>query len=670
MSERHERSGLGDPGPGRTGSDADESLRAASAVDPDAPEQALRARVRELEERLALAEGILEALPDPVFVKDAQHRFLYVNAATERFVKHPRQEMLGRSDREFFPRDQVEAFWERDDEVLASGDLNEQVEELLDGEQRRHLISTRKARGQAPDGRPLVVGTIRDVTEAVAQLDQQDRTLRAVRQLLDRVSREAGIGIVLFAKDGTFLHASGPDLAAMGVSTEQVLGVHYQGLAPLWPELLPHVREALAGVRHAGVFRWRGKPRHVTVAPVYAADGELQGATIFSVDLSEAQERERRLARIERMDSLGRLAGGVAHDLNNLLAIVMMGTSALGEALAASELDAARSQVHLLERSVDRGSRLSRQLVSFARRQVGPPTVVDLNAHLGPAEVFLASLVGDEISLEFRLCAESPRVRLLPGQVEQLVINLVSHSAAGLPEGGQILVETVCLRTRVGGELAEEDYVALRVLDDAAPLAPTVQERLFEPFYDPLNRGSGMSMATCYGIVAQARGQIRADLDGRGRNRIEVLLPRTSDALTADSIPAPRATSSGRVARILLAEDEAVLRSQVEQLLQTVGHEVVAVEDGQQALEALEAEPNGFDLVLTDVLMPRVSGVDLVQALDGRIPAVILSGFLADTASSVNELAARHTVLVKPVRPDVLLRAVQEALQRSSRARR
>lgn len=665
MSTRREQPGTGDPGPGRT--DGEEAVEARfSGGGASATERALRARVAELEERLALAEAILENLPDPVFVKDEHHRFIYVNEATEAFVKHPRDRMLGRTDADFFPPDQCEGYWRQDDGVLESGVLDEHLEELVDGDDVLHMISTRKARGAHPAGGPMLVGTIRDVTEAKARMDRSDAVLRAVRQLLERVAQEARIGIALFGPDGTFQLASGPDLARMGVSTERVLGVHYTGLGALWPELVEHVGAALRGVRHAGVFQWRGKPRHVTIAPVYDDEGQVSGATIFSLDLSEAQERDRRQARVERMDSLGRLAGGVAHDLNNLLAIVMMGTSSLAEAIEAGELEGARSQIRLLERSVDRGSRLSRQLVSFARRQVGPPTVVELHAHLRPAEVFLDNLVGSDVRLRFSLCEESPRVRLLPGQVEQLVINLVTHAAAGLPEGGHVSVETRCLHIGEDGEeLPPGDYVVLRVIDDGQPLEPEVRERLFEPFFDPHGRGAGMSMATCYGITVQARGVIRASVDDQGRNVTEAFLPRTTDEPTAQPLRVPPRTGSHRVGRILLAEDEPALREQVEQLLRTVGHEVVAVADGQEAIEMLAAAPGDFDLVLTDVLMPRKSGVELVRSLSPDLPAILMSGFVADSASAVAALAAEHTVLVKPVRPDLLLRAVQEALARN-----
>ncbi len=632
----------------------------AGAGLPDERDQ----RIAALEQRVALLEAVLEGMPDPLFAKDAAHRFVYVNASLGRMIGHDPRVMLGRSDLDFFPPDQVEVFWERDDRVLESGVVDAHIEEIEHADGAEQVIATRKARASGPGGRSLVVGTIRDVSEGAARHAQRDQELRVVRELLERVTRQARIGILLVDRKGFVQHMSGPDLARMGISTGNAAGIHFHSFGGLWPEVVPAIDAALRGQSRSQVLRWRGRERQVTISPVYDDGTTLSGAVLFSVDLAILDEQERRRVHQERMDSLGRLAGGVAHDLNNLLSIVMMGTSTLRDALSADDLRGADDQVSILERSVERGARLSRQLASFARRQVGSASVIDLHAHLRPARAFLDSLIGDGVQLDIRLCPQPPRVRILPGQVEQLVINLAMHAAAGAPVGSHIILETECRRVGDDAELSPGDFVVIRAIDHGAPLSADLRERVFEPFFDAGRGGTGMGLATCYGIARQAGGRALARVDDEGRNVVEVLLPMTTAELSSldDSVMLSEART--RTGRILLAEDEPLLRGQLTELLRTAGHLVVGFADGRGAAAWFDAHSTDVDLVVSDVVMPELSGSELARHLDGRVPILLMSGFAGDDTDALSSLPGVADVLAKPVRPDILLRAVQMILAR------
>lgn len=624
-------------------------------------EAVLRQRVDELEARVALLEGVVEAIPDPLFVKDAGHRIILVNRHTEALVQRARAEMLGRTDAELFPAEQVEGFWEEDDRVLrGEADVSERLEQLQDADGALHLISTRKALGHDPRGEPLVVGTIRDVSEAHRRLDAQAARARTTAVLLERLTESFPMGIALFDADGTLALATGPDLRRMGLTPERLAGEPLEGLAPLWPEVVEMVRGALRGAVSARTLQWRGVERFVTVSPVYAADGAMAGATLISQDRSQQQAMEHRLAVLERMDSLGRLAGGVAHDLNNLLSIMLMGTSALRDALAAEDVPAAAAHAALLERSIDRGSRLSRQLVAFARRQVGPPAIVDVGRDLEAVRVFLGSLVDSEVDLRFTVPTEPMRVHLQPGQLEQVLIHLVGHAAQTAK--AQVRVEVEGRRLDGDPELRPGEYVCLRVHDEGPALSQEARERLFEPFFDPDGRGGGMALATCYGIARQAGGRVRAIAGPDGGNLIEVLLPRTREQpLRGGEAPAPAPRTHGGV-RVLLVEDDPVLREQVREFLQTAGHRVVACEDGMEARDWLEAQGFDVDVVVSDVVMPRWTGVDLAGFIEGRVPVVLMTGFIGDRDHDLPALARRFPILDKPVRPSLLLEAIARAV--------
>lgn len=618
------------------------------------------AEVDELRARVELLESVIDALPTAIFVKDEAHRLVVVNRKFAEFVGRPVQELLGSTVRDALSTDQFQDFLDRDDRVLATGQLEDHIEKRLDAMGQTRTVNTRKARLVLQE-RELVVGTLRDLTDVASRAARSEADLRSAMAALEQVTALISVGIVHLDSAGRFAYAYGPDLRAMGITADKVGGTHFTALSALWPELIPLLSGALGGQLQAAVLEWRGRARHVMVAPTRDAEGQLDGATLVSVDLTAQRDAERRRARGLRMDSLVRLAGGVAHDLNNLLSIVMMGTSVLRDALAAGDTSAALSQVRLIERSTERGARLSRQLASFARRQVGPPQVVDLHEQVRPVEVFLESLVGADVELDFHLCDDAPRVRLAPGQIEQLLINLVLHAAAG-PGRGKVQIETSCVHLADDPELRDGEYVAIRVADRGPKLAPADRERLFEPFFDPDGRGSNMGLATCYGIAVQAGGRIRA-LVGDSGNLSEVLLPRTAEPPSMDADFEQVRAPARRGLRILLAEDENVLRSQLSQLLVTAGHKVVlAAENGQQALEFFREHSEQVDIVLSDIVMPRLSGVDLALEIEGQVPIVLMSGFVADSLNKVADLGVRFQVLMKPVRPDELLHALQHEL--------
>ncbi|RME24020.1 MAG: PAS domain-containing sensor histidine kinase [Deltaproteobacteria bacterium] len=627
-------------------------------------------RIEALERRVALLESILEGIPDPVFVKDAAHRFVYVNHAMGRAVGHDPTVMIGRTDLDFFPARQVAAFWDRDDRVLQGGDIDAHIEQAEHSDGSQQVFSTRRARVIGPDGRPLVVGTVRDVSRDAARHARRDQELRVVRELLEQVTRQARIGILLVDRRGYVQHMSGPDLAKMGIGTDNAAGIHFHSFGGLWPEVVPRIDAALRGQSSSEVLHWRGRDRQVTVRPVFDEGGDqVAGAVLVSIDLAVLDEQERRRVHQERMDSLGRLAGGVAHDLNNLLSIVMMGTSTLRDALSAADVQAAAAQVSLLERSVERGARLSRQLAAFARRQVGAASVIDLHAHLRPARSFLESLIGGVVELDIRLCPQQPRVRVLPGQVEQLVINLVLHASAGAPPGSRVVLETACERLAADGELSPGDYVVIRVVDAGRSLPLEVRERLFEPFYDAGRGPTGMGLATCYGIARQAGGRAVARVDAQGLNVVEVFLPMSSSELTSLDDGIALGEARRHTGRILLVEDEDVLREQLTELLRTAGHLVVSYENGRRAADWLQVHAEDVDLVLSDVMMPGLRGDELVREVGGRVPFLLMSGFTTEDPGELSSLPGVLDVLAKPVRPDILLRAVQRVLARKKRRR-
>ncbi len=482
---------------------------------------------------------------------------------------------------------------------------------------------------------------------------------------LEEAFGDLPLGLALLGPDGRFSFAFGPDLRAMGLRSGLLRGVHYSDLRPLWPELEPLVGLALAGETRSLILPWRGRPRHLLLGPLQLPEG--RGAVIASMDLSTALEQEHRQVREERMTSLARLAGGLAHELNNLFAVAAIASELMGEALADEGPRHIGEQLLTIDRAIERGVRLTRQLAAMAGRMQGPARVVDVGDCLRPLPDFLRGLERGRCELLLVEEEERLRVRIPEGVLEQVVLSMVHQACAQMAGGGLVELRLRSRDLEQDPELPAGRYVSIVVQDRGPALAPDEQDHLFEPFSRPLGRGGGLGLASSYGLVLQAGGRLRSRVLETG-NQTEVLLPlcvEEPEALVGpeEDEGAPRADG----ARVVLVEDEVLLREQLEQFLLTSGHAVLlSTGDGQEALEWIRERPGVAEVVLSDVILPGISGLELARRLDGVVPVVLMSGFLGEELPGVREAGRQATILSKPARPDEIL----GALARAVRARR
>jgi CheY-like chemotaxis protein len=360
----------------------------------------------------------------------------------------------------------------------------------------------------------------------------------------------------------------------------------------------------------------------------------------------------------------------VAHDFNNLLTVVLSCAEALLQDLGEGHPGA--EDVREIRGAGERARDLTRQLLAFARRQVIAPVVLDLNDLLGDSEKLLGRVLGEDVELAVQLTPGLWPVRCDPAQIQQVVLNLAVNARDAMPRGGKLTLETsnLVLDEQHAAEmpgLAPGPHVLLAVSDSGQGMTPEARAHLFEPFFTtkPPGQGTGLGLATVYGIVRQSGGHVRVHSEAGRGTTFRIYLPRT-DAAPAPGSPPPRPARSARGDEtVLVVEDDPRVREVTVRALRGAGYRVLAAGDGREALAVAAAEAGPIDLLLTDVVMPELGGRQVAEALGSRHPAprvLFVSGYTQDTIVHHGVLDAGVEFLPKPFTASVLLARVREVL--------
>ncbi len=386
-------------------------------------------------------------------------------------------------------------------------------------------------------------------------------------------------------------------------------------------------------------------------------------------NITERKRLETQLRQAQKMEGVGRLAGGVAHDFNNLLTVMLSNAALALDGLA--EKDPVREDLVEIEGAAKRAAVLTRQLLAFARRQVAEPRALDLNAVTLAMHKMLRRLIGEDVELVTLLADGVWTVWADPGHIEQVLVNLAVNARDAMPTGGKLTIETsnVMLDAEQAGRHAgmrPGDYVLLEVGDDGQGMTPEVLEHVFEPFFTTKERGkgTGLGLSTCYGIVKQSGGWIWvASEPGRG-TRFSIYLPRLGVEAEAFA-PAEVGPLHGGTETILLVEDDPKVREVAVRALRDRGYRVLEAATGTEALRAAESTGDPINLLLTDVVMPHMSGRELaerVRALRPRIRVLYTSGYGEYASVHHPEPGRSVALLPKPFDPASLARKVRDVL--------
>ncbi len=407
------------------------------------------------------------------------------------------------------------------------------------------------------------------------------------------------------------------------------------------------------------------------------ATGRLGGVIEYVRDITDRKKAEEELHQSQKMEAVGRLAGGISHDLNNLLTAI----AAYADLLLMDTPETSPSNLKVMEikHAVEQAAALTGQLLAFSRKQVLQPKVLDLNRVVSSMEGLLRRLVGEDIDLDFSPAAELARVRADPGQLEQVILNLVVNARDAMPQGGTLSMATkdVTLDEKHAREQMGIDpgpYVILAVTDTGCGMDEQVQSHIFEPFFTTKerNKGTGLGLSTVFGIVKQSKGAVSVSSKLAEGTTFEIYLPRVTEAL-AETEPTRRpAHSLTGTETILLVEDETSIRKAVRQALQRSGYRILEAPNPGEALLISEQHTGFIHLMLTDVIMPRMSGPDLVERLEPWHPemkVLYMSGQFEDSRPTAEVLPAEAAFLRKPFTIKGLLEEVRKVLDTPAGAR-
>lgn len=404
--------------------------------------------------------------------------------------------------------------------------------------------------------------------------------------------------------------------------------------------------------------------------PIRDNNNETHGVVLVFHDVSERRRLESQLLQAQKMESVGRLAGGVAHDFNNLLTAVL-GYAELTEAVCHPESEA-RTYVRHVIQAADRAANLTRQLLSFARRQIIEPKIVNLNDLVLGLDKMLRRLIGEQTELVILPCDELHAVKVDPGQFEQIVVNLVVNARDAMPNGGKITIETQnatldCEYARQHEGVTPGEYVVLAVSDTGSGMEEAIRLHIFEPFFTTKEhgRGTGLGLATVYGIVKQAGGHIWLYSEAGEGTTFRIYLPRTAEFSEAVVVETAQCGRSGGSETILLVEDEPIVRALAVQALRNYGYRVNEAMNGEDALRLVAGHEVEIDLLITDVVMPRLNGNELaerLQAVNPNVKVLYASGYTENTIVHHGVLMEGVAFLPKPFTPTLLARKVREVL--------
>jgi signal transduction histidine kinase len=465
-------------------------------------------------------------------------------------------------------------------------------------------------------------------------------------------------------------------------------GLRWDQLTP--PELLGQTPQVRASLKSTGrmnawekVYLRKDGSRLPVLVALAALDGDENIAVI--ADLSERRraeqaeagmaqaslalrQTEEQLRQSQKMDAMGRLAGGVAHDFNNMLSIILLNCEQLLEELA--EADPRREEVKGMLQAGQQAASLTRQLLMFSRRQVMEPRVLSPGALISEMEKMMKRLLREDIELALEQDLDAGRILADPGSLEQLLINLLVNARDAMPGGGRLLIAAHNVELLEG--YAEEQlgiqpgrYVRLEVRDEGVGMDEALLSRIFEPFFTTkeVGKGTGLGLATVFGIVKQNGGHIRVQSQpGRGSS-FKVYFPRVEAPLEPSSRPAPALERGSE--RILLVEDEGGLRNAMRALLERLGYDVLSAATPGEALRLAEAHPGSIELLLSDVVMPEMGGPALAGELSRLRPGMkvlFISGYSDDAALRLGILKEGTAFLQKPVSPESLGLKIRELL--------
>ncbi|MGA2029258.1 MAG: PAS domain-containing protein, partial [Verrucomicrobiota bacterium] len=634
-----------------------------------------------------LLRALMDSSPDPVYFKDAQSRFLIASKAhADIFGLKSADELLGKTDFDFFAEEHARPAFNDEQEIIRTGvPLIGKVEKEVLKNGRESWALTSKIPLRNKDGQ--IIGTFgisKDITaikETEAKLEQMHEQLQWKNAFLEAQVNSSIEGIMVIDPQNrkilqnqrtVDLYKIPPDIAEDKDYEQQLRWI--TGIAKNPEHFVEKIRFLLANpceISNDEIELKDGTVLERYSAPVMGQDGKYYGRLWTFRDITDRKRLEAQLFQSQKMETVGKLAGGIAHEFNSILtAIIGQSELLLGNLPAGSPLAKSATEI---SKAAGRAATLTRQLLAYGRKQFLQPEVLDLNRIVTGMENMLQHIIGGRVDTLIIPAPGLQAVKVDAGQIEQVIINMAVNAFDAMPNGGKLTLETANVSfgsESVGRypELQPGDYVMLAITDNGTGMSAEVKARLFEPFFSTkgVGKGTGLGLSTCYGIIKQSGGHISVYSElGRGTT-FKIYLPQVEPQTKIpvqrlDSLDLPRGTET-----ILLVEDDPALREMAASLLRRLGYAVLTAANGIEALSLQQQRDMGhIDLLFTDVVMPQMSGQELadrVQALYPQTRILFTSAYTENAIIHQGVVSKGVAFLQKPFTPSALARKVREML--------
>ena len=642
-----------------------------------------------LKESEARLQTLIRTLPDLIWLKDPQSVYLSCNPRFEAHFGAREKDIVGKTDYDFLSKKRAESYRREDRQVLDEGrPIRNESEFIFASDGHREILETIKTPMYRSDGRLIgVLGIGRDTTDrkkAEQKLQRSRVRYQALYQeslkrtrLYESLLESVPIALVIYNLDGQATYVNPAFTSTFGFTMQDVKGRRI----PFVPE--EEKEKSLAGIQQV----LNGEPvfslstRRLTKdgrildillsSSCYDDDtGNRAGIVVFLRDVTQVKQTEAQLLQAQKMESVGRLAGGVAHDFNNMLSVILGYTE-----LEMAQLDESQPLYNSLKeirRAATRSANLTRQLLAFARKQTVTPKVLDLNRTLEGMLKMLRRLLGEDIDLVWRPTENIWPVKLDASQVDQLLTNLCVNARDAIRDVGRITIET-------GKKILDEaycsqnqgfvpgEYVMLTVSDDGCGMPRETRDKIFEPFFTTKGsrQGTGLGLSTVYGIVKQNNGFINVYSEPGHGTTFRIYLPsylgQAAENIKQDAQTVPH--GNGEV--VLIVEDEPLILNLAERMLQNIGYTVLTADSPKKALQLAKTHIGDVTLVVTDVVMPELNGQELAARLKDLYPDIkclFMSGYTANVIAHHGVLDEGVNFIQKPFTTSELALKVNEAL--------
>jgi two-component system cell cycle sensor histidine kinase/response regulator CckA len=651
------------------------------AVRDTAGDREARRRLEESEQRY---RSLFEYNPAAVFSLDLDGGFTSANPAAYALTGYAPGELLGRPFNALVVPEHLPRVAE--DFRAAVGGASRTLRAAITHSDGRRLELRVTTTPVVVAGEVVgVFGIADDITERVGAQE----ALRKSEEMLRTVIDASPVAIVMLDRNGNVVTWSSAAERMFGWTADEARNRPPPFIPPeAEPDFHARLEQVLGGEPLMGLELVRRRrdgaavPISLCAAPLRDEDGSVTGVVVAIVDETARravevalQESRQQLLHAQKMEAVGRLAGGIAHDFNNLLTAIKGGAQML--LLDTPESSSAHADLVEIDQSVDRATNLTRQLLTFSRKAVAQPRALDLNALLAGTEKLLKRVLREDVVLSTCFCPGRACILADRGQVEQVLLNLAVNARDAMPAGGNLTLETSTVE--LAGPFGPEHagmlpgrYVVLCVSDTGQGMTQDVQDRAFEPFFTtkPRGQGTGLGLSTVYGIVQQSGGMIQLQSEtGRGTT-FRIFFPEAPGD-GADEVVARPGGGGAREETLLVVEDEPAVRNVVERVLKRSGYRVLLAGTGEEALDLLAREKGAVALLVTDVVMPGMSGAELAgraRGLRPGLPVLFMSGYDDEVVSHHGVLNAGVEFIQKPFSPQVLASRVREVLDGAHRS--